>query len=224
MFRETYEELRKADQATLKTSQKRARKLLDGLLDGSVSGPNGSRSIGTTIYLLAVAEQRLGRSDDAAWHWQMAQNFAPELRDAYDDFADVVPFLRDHLISAKRWEFAAQRERGETATGSMLPLNRGVDPEKLKGPVVPPLLKRKVDPRYPQGAREHHLEGTTEIMMWIDKEGVPREPTVHKGCGATVLDVTAMDAVGQWRFKPASVSAQPVEVWYFPAVTFERKH
>jgi len=223
LFRETFDELRAAAPGTDRKSEKRARRLLDSLLDGFVSGPDGSRFVGLTSYLLAVAEQRLGRTNDAAWHWQMAQNLAPELRRTPSDFPDVKPFLEAHLIPAERWELLAKRGRGAPIAEALAPGGRSLDPQALKGKVVPPVSKRKVAPRYPEGAREHHLSGPTIIEVFIDKEGFPREPAVYQGCGVTVLDIAAMDAVGQWRFEPASFEGQPIEVWFYARVSFVRE-
>jgi TonB family protein len=220
MYRETYGELCKADPATAKKSEKRARKLLGELVHAFVSGPKGSRFIGFTTYLLAVAEERAGRSDDAAWHWQMAQNFAPELRHADGDFPDVVPFLRDHLISAKRLEREAKLERGEKVSRSLPPGSPDIGPETKKKDVAPPVLVRKVQPDYPLGAREFQLQGGTVVEAVIDTEGIPREPVVKRGCGVTVLDFAAMDAVRKWRYKPASLEGRPIPVWLTVTVTF----
>ncbi len=220
MFRQTYEELRKADPAAAKKSAKRARKLLDGLLDAYVSGPDGRRFVGFTTYLLAVAEQRLGRSDDAAWHWQMAQNLAPELRDAHDDFADVGPFLRDNLLSAERFGRDSKSERRGPTTGVTPPGGTTPDSERKERAVTPPVLIHKVQTKYPLGAREFHVDGATVVEAYVDGEGIPRAPTVKQGCGVTVFDVAAMDAVRQWRYKPATLDGKPYPVWLTVAVTF----
>jgi TonB family protein len=224
MFRQTYEELRKADPGTAKKSAKRARKLLDGLLDAFVSGPNGSRFIAYTNYLLAVAEQRLGRPDDAAWHWQMAQNFAPELRNAYDDFPDLVPFLRDNLLSAEHLGGGSKSGLGGPTTGLTPPGATNMDPEKMKRVVTPPVLIHKVKPTYPLGARELHVDGATVVQAYVDGEGIPRAPTVKQGCGVTVFDVAAMDAVRQWRYKPATLDGKPTPLWLTVTVSFSLIH
>ncbi len=219
-FTETYEALRKNDPAAAKKAAKRARRLLDDLLDAFVSGPNGSRSLGLTTYLLAVAEQRLGKSDDAAWHWQMAQDLAPELRNAYGDFEDVIPFLRAHLIPAERWDAAATQPPGNA--GNPAPPSGGSVAGTVRDaePTTPPVLKHIVNPSYPRGAREFHLDGATVVDAYLDTKGIPREPTVRRGCGVTVFDVAAMDAVRQWRYEPATRSGKPVRVFLTVTVTF----
>ena len=208
-FRETYDSLRTDDPATAKKSEKRARKLLDGLLDAFVTGPDGRRLIGLATYLLAVGEQRLGRSDDAAWHWQMAQNFAPELRQAYGDFEDVVPFLRDHLLSAERCEAAKERARGETSPTAKPRVPAVPDSAACQEQVVAPVLERRVNPRYELGGRMCIPDGVTVIEAYIDTHGIPREPIVQRTCGVTVCDVVVMDAIREWRYKPATLAGKP---------------
>lgn len=208
-FKETYDSLRANDPATAKKSERRARKLLDGLLDAFVTGPDGRRLIGLASYLLAVGEQRLGRSDDAAWHWQMAQNFAPELRQAYGDFEDVVPFLCDHLLSAERCEAAKERARGGTSHTAKPRVPTGPDSATLRPQVVAPVLERRVNPRYQLGGRMCLVNGVTVIEAYIDTQGIPREPIVQRTCGVTVCDVAAMDAIRQWRYKPATLLGKP---------------
>jgi len=219
-FTATYEALRKNDPAAAKKSAKRARKLLDDLLDAFVSGPDGSRLLGVTTYLLAVAEQRLGKSDDAAWHWQMAQDLAPGLRDAYGDFDDVIPFLRAHLIPAERWNAAANPPPGNTGHPAPPSGGSATRPVTDVGPTTPPMLKHKVNPSYPRGAREFGLDGPTVVDTYLDTQGISREPTVRHGCGVTVLDVAAMDAIRQWRYEPAVRAGKPVQVFLSVTVMF----
>lgn len=221
MYRETYGELRKADPASTKESEKRARKLLDGLLEAFVSGRNGAQFVGYTIYLLAVSEERLGRLDDAAWHWQMAQNLVPELRDAYDDFPDLIPFLREHVVPAERFSGDPRSEVAGSTKRPPPPGGTDLNPETMKTVLTPPELKHKVKPKYPRGAKEFHLNGATVVDAYIDTTGIPRAPTVKQGCGVPVFDVAAMDAIRQWRYKPASLEGKPISVWLTVTVAFE---
>lgn len=220
-FCSTYKELRTGNPATASRAEKQARTLLDEILDSCVSGPDGSRALAFTAYLLAVAEEREGRADDAAWHWQMAQFLAPALRQTPDDFPDVEAFLRTHLTSAKRWELLRERERGETITVPVAPGGRDIAPDALQGSVTAPVLRRKVKVRRPSGVCGHPTSGVAVVETYIDKNGTPREPTIYQGSGHLVLDVAAMEAVGQWRFKPAMSAGQRIEVWFYPRVEFQ---
>jgi hypothetical protein len=187
MFRDTYEELYKAQPGTAAKSEKRARKLLEEILEAFVSGPTGARILGTTTYLLAMTELRAGKADDAAWHWQMAQGLVPELRQNYGDLPDLAPFLRDHLLRSERREDVERLSRGETAGDRVLPGDVGGLTVRAAKDVAPPVLVRKVNPAYPEGARMSRVSGLTVVDALIDTEGIPREPIVLHPCGVTVL-------------------------------------
>lgn len=222
-YRETYDELSKGDPATARKSEKRARKLLKEVLDAYVSGAQGQRFIGFTLYLLAVAEYRLDRREDAAWHWQMAQNLVPALRKPPGDFADVDPFLARQLISAERWESNSNGEAGNPMSRE-LGADAGDVPVRLtKSSFSPPVAKYQPKPRYPEGALKSRVEGITVIEFIIGTSGLPRDPTVLQSCGVTVFDVAAMEAVRAWRFKPATDAGVPVATWCSAALGFGLK-
>ncbi len=219
-YRAAYDVLGAGDVASAKKAKKQARRLLDDLLDACVSGPDGARMLSFATYLLVVAEQRLGESDAASWHWQMAQFLAPELREPPGDYPDVEAFLRAHSTSAKRWELLRERARGEPITMSLGPGDRDIPPEALKDHVTPPALAHSAKPKRPSVGCGRNGLGVTIVETYIDKTGIPREPTIYQGSGLLVLDVAAMEAVGQWRYKPALFAGKPIEVWFYPRVEF----
>jgi TonB family protein len=219
-FRDIYEQLRVADPATAKSAEKRARKLLDTMLDTLVGEAHDAQMLGVTIYLLAVAEKRVGHLDDAAWHWQMARILAPELRAACDDFDDVVPFLRDHLTSRERWDRATKRDRCEALAGCSPPRACDVDLRKSPNGLVEVREKHKTKPTFPWAVRKAHLGGVPVIEAVIDRVGIVREPTVRQTSGNTELDVAAMDAVRQWRYHPALLCGTPISVFLTVRIAF----
>lgn len=213
LYRETYDELKKGDPGTARKSQKRATKLLNEVMDAYVSGPQGQRFLGFTLYLLAVAEYRLDRRDDAAWHWQMAQNLVPALREPPGDFADADPFLAKRLIPAERWESISNGEVSNPMSRELCADAGDVPVSQVKRNVLPPVAKRQPSPSYPEGAGELRVEGKTVIEFIIGSSGVPREPAIRQGCGVTVLDIAAMEAVRSWRYEPATEAGVPVATW-----------
>jgi TonB family protein len=74
-----------------------------------------------------------------------------------------------------------------------------------------PELIHKVEPPYAPAAKQARIEGTTVLSVVIDKEGVPHTVQVKKSLDAG-LDQNAIDAVKQWRFRPAWLNGQPVAV------------
>jgi TonB family protein len=73
----------------------------------------------------------------------------------------------------------------------------------------PAAIIERVTPRYSLEARAQHLQGTVRIRAVIGKDGVPRG--IARMSGDPVLAQIAMDAVGLWRYEPATIDGEPVE-------------
>jgi TonB family protein len=85
----------------------------------------------------------------------------------------------------------------------------GAIPENsgLAGPV--PL--RKVDPKYPPEFRTSHVDGEVVLYAIIRKDGsVDSIQLVHSV--DPHLDANAMEALAQWRFRPAEKHGEPVDL------------
>lgn len=82
--------------------------------------------------------------------------------------------------------------------------------------VEPAVLVRQVSPVYPAGALGKH--GVVIIHYLIDKSGKVKNPTVVSG--DPVFTKAAIDAVGQWRYKPATMGGMPIETDATAAVQF----
>jgi TonB family protein len=78
---------------------------------------------------------------------------------------------------------------------------------ELAGPV--PL--RKVDPKYPPELRTLHVDGEVVLYALIRKDGsVDSIQLVHSV--DPQLDVNAMEALAQWKFRPAEKHGEPVDL------------
>lgn len=78
---------------------------------------------------------------------------------------------------------------------------------------VPPQFRIRYKPAYPAEARAQRLEGIVLLLVSVDANGRVTDASVCRGCGHTMLDRAALDAVRSWRFEPArqngnAVSAQ----------------
>jgi protein TonB len=77
---------------------------------------------------------------------------------------------------------------------------------------------QKVPPSYPEAARARGQQGVVETMALIGRDGTVRDACVmHSRPG---LDDAALEAVWQWRFKPARANGAPVAVWVRIPVRF----
>ncbi|MBN2565704.1 MAG: TonB family protein [Candidatus Eisenbacteria bacterium] len=82
----------------------------------------------------------------------------------------------------------------------------------------PPVLVRRVEPLYPDLARQAELEGTVGVMIVVNERGdVERAEVVGSIPG---LDEAALAAVLQWKFEPARQRNVPVRVRIFQPIRF----
>lgn len=103
----------------------------------------------------------------------------------------------------------------------------GAPPEQPAPTLVAPWalhskLIRKVDPAYPEVAREHNLEGDVVIKIFIDQDGnVSRAVWLLPSNASTVLAVEALQAVGKWKYQPRVINGQPEPVVSWIAIRFQ---
>lgn len=105
---------------------------------------------------------------------------------------------------------------GSSMTGSGDPIYDEHHPD-----ITPPVQRAsRVYPRYPDLARKAGVQGTVVLLIVIDADGrvgeieVLRTPDPRFG-----FDLAAIEAVKQWRYRPALLGGRPVAVQ--ASVTFE---
>ena len=74
---------------------------------------------------------------------------------------------------------------------------------------TPPILISRINPAYPREARSKRLEGVVVLHVFIDKQGNIKNATVQSG--DPLLTRAAIEAVSQWRFKPATLGGTPCD-------------
>ena len=70
------------------------------------------------------------------------------------------------------------------------------------------LLIKRVDPEYPDGARQKHVEGSVTLIGLIDKNGNVAELSVVSG--PSLLVPATLEAVRQWKYKPYLLQGEPL--------------
>jgi TonB family protein len=87
------------------------------------------------------------------------------------------------------------------------------------GGVAAPVVIHSVEPEFTQDARQANFQGSVSIMLIVDSQGNPQNVRVtrHLGMG---LDEKAVEAVRQYRFKPAMYQGHPVAVQIVMDVDF----
>jgi len=138
----------------------------------------------------AMALAGLGRNDDAIWYWHVALNLYPAIAQSdMSMFGAPAEFLKAHPL--------VRRE---------LP--------RIGGNVKAPKTIKRVEPVYPMGARYFRVSGIAIFESVIDKNGDVRDVEMRKGLPAPTLSYCAMEALRRWKFEPATMDGQPVEVLF----------
>jgi len=98
-----------------------------------------------------------------------------------------------------------------------------IEPPKRQVRVYEPhidaaLLMRRVEPAYPTIPKQLHRSGRVELHAIIAADGTIQSLQVVSGDALFVR--SALDAVGQWRYRPTLLNGQPVEVDTFITVIY----
>jgi len=72
------------------------------------------------------------------------------------------------------------------------------------------LLVHKVEPKYPNLARQAHVQGTVQLHALVGKDG--KVETVQVMSGQPMLASAAVQAVREWKYKPYLLNGKPVEI------------
>jgi len=87
------------------------------------------------------------------------------------------------------------------------------------GGVLAPVVITAVDPEFSEEARKAKFSGSVEVYLIVDEMGRPVNVRVARGVGMG-LDEKAVEAVKQYRFKPAMRNGKPVKVDLYVDVNF----
>ena len=101
---------------------------------------------------------------------------------------------------------AAQRGSGTQSASS-------IEPEKvmkISPAAVAGNLLHRVEPEYPEAARQQRIQGAVVVDVHIGRDGAVQD--VQTISGPPLLAQASLDAVKQWRFKPRSVNGRPTEM------------
>jgi len=92
-------------------------------------------------------------------------------------------------------------------------------PVEFRSEMVRPVRISGVDPHYTEIARRARLEGVVILRAVISRQGEVRDLEIVKPLGLG-LEAAAMEAVREWRFEPATLDGEPVDVIYRVTVRF----
>ncbi len=98
--------------------------------------------------------------------------------------------------------------------------NTGGGAMRIGGGVSAPVPISMPDPEFSEEARKAKVAGNVLVYLWVDQNGNPTHVRVIRGIGMG-LDEKAMEAVRQYKFKPARKDGKPVTVEMNVEVNFQ---
>jgi TonB family protein len=110
-------------------------------------------------------------------------------------------------------ESSSKAEPGVVASGAIQnAATREDDASAVLAPIPTPsnsYLLERVEPLYPEAARQQHIQGRVVLNVLVGRSGLVREAGVISG--DPQLAKAATDAVRQWRFNPHKLNGKAVE-------------
>ena len=82
-----------------------------------------------------------------------------------------------------------------------------------------PEMIKQVPPQFPEVARKAGIQGSVILKVLIGLNGQVEEATVLRG--KEILQQSALEAIYQYKFKPAKQNDKPVKVWLTMPIRFQ---
>jgi periplasmic protein TonB len=98
--------------------------------------------------------------------------------------------------------------------------NTGGGVMHIGGGVSKPVVLYQVEPEFSEEARKAKFSGKVTVFLWVGTDGKPSHVQVVQGIGMG-LDEKAVEAVRQYRFRPAMKDGKPVQVDLYVDVNFQ---
>ena len=86
--------------------------------------------------------------------------------------------------------------------------------------LAPPEVLHRVQPKYDRSSARRGVQGAVDIEVVIDESGAIGFARIINGLSDAELDRLALEAVRQWRFRPATLGNDPVAVRAVVTVNF----
>jgi TonB family protein len=187
-------------------------------VDVSISGGNppankGISSLGGATKISAPAPHTLITRPDPS-----AASEDPSVRTGPPNFTALPPGAQpEQIFASKRiYKMMVNMPNLNSATGSWI-LNFTELRVNSDGPPVAssdlsgPAPLRKIDPKYPPTLINEHVEGEVVLYAVIRRDGSVDSIQLVRGVDEQ-LDANAMNALSQWKFRPAMRQGTPVEL------------
>jgi TonB family protein len=88
---------------------------------------------------------------------------------------------------------------------------KGIAPQAGCMNPMPARISKKVAPHYPETARQNRVEGSVGVDVRIGVNGIPAINRVVASPSPDLAE-SAVDAIKDWRYQPATWDGKPIEV------------
>jgi len=167
-----------------------------------VGGAGADLLLGVATTYRALAQAGLDRGSEAIWNWQVAQQLFPGVVDL-----DLSRFG----MRAAALKIHSPRERptdgppsGAARSGEFVP------PQRLSSPL----------PIFPSGRLFEGLKVDVVVQVIVGVDGRPREPLIVDSLGELTLVWSALEALREWTFTPATRDGVAEAALYKLTVSF----
>ncbi|HEX8252535.1 MAG TPA: energy transducer TonB [Thermoanaerobaculia bacterium] len=169
--------------------------LIEEMINRLGPGQGSSEIFGLVLTHKAIALAGLDRDEEALWHWHTVMGLYP----AYGS--------RNLSEFGNPGRFLMQNRKVHSRSEGGAPVDGPKQPK-----VTAPKIKRRVEPRYPPGARAFGVTGALQVEVIIETDGRVTGPTIVKPLPAPTMSYVVLDAIRQWRFEPGKADgvAKPV--------------
>lgn len=204
--------------------------MLDSLVPRITAANEDAAYLMATLHTLhALALAGAGDERGAVWHWRFAQSVSERLaKTSLAAYGEAGELLEGHRIRGGEGKercspVAGASGAGEGDAAGGEPAEDGAaEPVRVEGEVQAPVKVHAPPPSYPLALRKAGHQGPVVLHLIIDTEG-----TVHEVCvlrsPAPGLAHHAAKAVERWRFEPATLAGDPVNVYYNLTVNFKMR-
>ncbi len=185
----------------------------------------GDRSASLTVPDLTVKSGNIDTRSTILAHNSFPPSLVPKPGDALSDAARyiAVDSIRPSALRVSNAPYAGFDGRTVFMMAIQMPnltsyvgswllwfSERNAPPDNGAG-LTPPVVHRKVDPKYVAQAVSDRVEGTVRLAAVIRKNGTVDSVELVHGLDPR-LDRTAEEALAKWNFVPATRDRQPIDV------------
>jgi serine/threonine-protein kinase len=177
---------------------------------------------------LKKQDARAARQQDSAAKKKQAEidQASEEARKTHerDDAARSARDRADREEAARLAREAAAKRREETqaAAAPVAPATKEGDFVDIEACDAPPAATRQVSPLMPVMAKQRRVSGTVLLRVLVDENGKPAKVEILRDVTPNVgLGASSVQALEQWRWKPATKNGVRVKTWLAVQVPYK---